>query len=107
MPMQLPSLDELDTLPKLLLHNAANWPNDIAMREKEFGNRIVPIIPDEARTFGMDAFFPTLKIYNPHGQSYTPVDHDLMLSYREATDGHILHEGISEAGSLADRKSVV
>ena len=71
------------------------------MRDDELKKRIVPIVPDEARTFGMDSWFPTLKIYNPHGQNYTPVDHDLMLSYREATDGHILHEGISEAGSLA------
>ncbi|MBZ8178453.1 pyruvate dehydrogenase (acetyl-transferring), homodimeric type [Corynebacterium sp. 3HC-13] len=70
------------------------------MRDKELGKRIVPIIPDEARTFGMDSWFPTLKIYNPHGQNYVPVDHDLMLSYREATDGQILHEGISEAGSM-------
>ncbi|AGF73006.1 pyruvate dehydrogenase (acetyl-transferring), homodimeric type [Corynebacterium halotolerans] len=71
------------------------------MRDKELGKRIVPIIPDEARTFGMDSWFPTLKIYNPHGQNYVPVDHDLMLSYRESTDGQILHEGINEAGSVA------
>lgn len=71
------------------------------MRDKTLGERIVPIIPDEARTFGMDSWFPTLKIYNPHGQNYVPVDHDLMLSYREATDGQILHEGINEAGSAA------
>ena len=71
------------------------------MRDKEFGSRIVPIIPDEARTFGMDSFFPTIKIYNPNGQNYTPVDHDLMLAYREAVAGQILHLGINEAGSLA------
>jgi pyruvate dehydrogenase E1 component len=71
------------------------------MRDKEFGKRIVPIVPDEARTFGMDSFFPTLKIYNPHGQNYTPVDHDLMLSYRESVSGQILHAGINEAGSMA------
>nr|WP_235950683.1 pyruvate dehydrogenase (acetyl-transferring), homodimeric type [Phycicoccus flavus] len=71
------------------------------MRDKEFGNRIVPIIPDEARTFGMDSFFSTIKIYNPHGQRYTPVDAELMLAYREATDGQILHLGINEAGSMA------
>ena len=71
------------------------------MRDKEFGARVVPIIPDEARTFGMDAFFPSIKIYNPHGQNYTPVDHELMLAYREAKDGHILHTGINEAGSVA------
>ncbi|HIW96314.1 MAG TPA: pyruvate dehydrogenase (acetyl-transferring), homodimeric type [Candidatus Corynebacterium gallistercoris] len=71
------------------------------MRDEDIKKRLVPIIPDEARTFGMDSWFPTLKIYNPHGQNYKPVDHDLMLSYREATDGQILHEGISEAGSTA------
>ncbi|WP_288798196.1 pyruvate dehydrogenase (acetyl-transferring), homodimeric type [Arsenicicoccus cauae] len=71
------------------------------MRDKEFGQRVVPIIPDEARTFGMDSFFPTIKIYNPHGQNYTPVDHELMLAYREAKNGQILHLGINEAGSLA------
>lgn len=71
------------------------------MRDKELGKRVVPIIPDEARTFGMDSWFPTLKIWNPRGQNYVPVDHDLMLSYREATDGQILHEGISEAGAAA------
>ncbi|MEJ5920205.1 pyruvate dehydrogenase (acetyl-transferring), homodimeric type [Corynebacterium sp. H78] len=71
------------------------------MRDKELGERFVPIIPDEARTFGMDSWFPTLKIYNPHGQNYVPVDHELMLSYKEATDGQILHEGINEAGSMA------
>ncbi len=71
------------------------------MRDKDFGKRVVPIIPDEARTFGMDSFFPTLKIYNPHGQNYTPVDAELMLSYRESTEGQILHLGINEAGSAA------
>ncbi|MFC5087913.1 pyruvate dehydrogenase (acetyl-transferring), homodimeric type [Corynebacterium aquatimens] len=69
------------------------------MRDKEIGKRVVPIIPDEARTFGLDSWFPTLKIYNPHGQNYVPVDHDLQLSYREAVDGQILHEGINEDGS--------
>ncbi|WP_151640829.1 pyruvate dehydrogenase (acetyl-transferring), homodimeric type [Corynebacterium sp. 11A] len=72
------------------------------MRDKELAPHFVPIIPDEARTFGMDSWFPTLKIYNPHGQNYTPVDHDLMLSYREATDGQIMHEGINEAGSMGE-----
>jgi pyruvate dehydrogenase E1 component len=71
------------------------------MRDKEFGAHVVPIIPDEARTFGMDSFFPTIKIYNPHGQNYTPVDNDLMLAYRESPSGQILHMGINEAGSMA------
>ncbi|HET7474514.1 MAG TPA: pyruvate dehydrogenase (acetyl-transferring), homodimeric type [Dermatophilaceae bacterium] len=71
------------------------------MRDKEFGRRVVPIIPDEARTFGMDAFFPTIKIYNPHGQNYTSVDAELMLAYKESEQGQILHLGINEAGSVA------
>jgi pyruvate dehydrogenase E1 component len=65
------------------------------------GPRWVPIIPDEARTFGMDSLFPTAKIYSPHGQNYTPVDRELFLSYRESQVGQILHEGINEAGSVA------
>jgi pyruvate dehydrogenase E1 component len=71
------------------------------MKDKEFGRRWVPIIPDEARTFGMDSLFPTAKIYSPHGQNYTPVDRELFLSYKESTTGQILHEGINEAGSVA------
>ncbi|WP_432954971.1 pyruvate dehydrogenase (acetyl-transferring), homodimeric type [Micromonospora haikouensis] len=71
------------------------------MKDKEFGKRWVPIIPDEARTFGMDSLFPTQKIYSPHGQRYTSVDRELFLSYKEATTGQILHEGINEAGSVA------
>jgi pyruvate dehydrogenase E1 component len=71
------------------------------LRTPELGPRIVPIIPDEARTFGMDAFFPTAKIYNPRGQHYISVDRDLLLSYKESDAGQILHTGINEAGSVA------
>jgi pyruvate dehydrogenase E1 component len=71
------------------------------MKDKNIGKRWVPIIPDEARTFGMDAMFPTAKIYSPFGQNYTPVDRELFLSYRESESGQILHEGINEAGSVA------
>ncbi|RJT81988.1 pyruvate dehydrogenase (acetyl-transferring), homodimeric type [Arthrobacter cheniae] len=71
------------------------------MRDKEFGKRIAPIIPDEARTFGMDSFFPTAKIYNPKGQNYLSVDRDLILAYKESVEGQILHAGINEAGSMA------
>ncbi|MBE9374628.1 pyruvate dehydrogenase (acetyl-transferring), homodimeric type [Saccharopolyspora sp. HNM0983] len=70
-------------------------------KDSGIGNRIVPIIPDEARTFGMDSMFPSQKIYNPQGQLYTPVDYQLMLAYRESDQGQILHEGINEAGSTA------
>jgi len=75
-------------------------------KDQGLGNRIVPIIPDEARTFGMDSLFPTMKIYSPHGQKYTAVDRELMLSYKESTTGVILHEGINEAGSTASFTAV-
>jgi pyruvate dehydrogenase E1 component len=71
------------------------------LRSPEFGERIVPIIPDEARTFGMDAFFPSAKIYNPNGQHYISVDRELLLAYKESASGQILHTGINEAGSIA------
>ena len=71
------------------------------LKDKGVGPRFVPIIPDEARTFGMDSLFPTQKIYNPFGQTYIAVDRELMLSYKEATSGQILHEGINEAGATA------
>ncbi|MDZ8172814.1 pyruvate dehydrogenase (acetyl-transferring), homodimeric type [Microbacterium xanthum] len=71
------------------------------LRAKDFGHRIVPIIPDEARTFGMDAFFPTAKIYNPNGQHYTSVDRELLLAYKESPQGQIMHVGINEAGAMA------
>ena len=71
------------------------------MKEPGIGQRFVPIIPDEARTFGMDSLFPTAKIYSPHGQTYDAVDRNLLLSYKESTQGQILHEGISESGAMA------
>lgn len=71
------------------------------LRAKDFGHRIVPIIPDEARTFGMDAYFPTAKIYNPNGQHYTSVDREQLLAYKESPQGQIVHVGINEAGAFA------
>ncbi|MGB3664075.1 transketolase-like TK C-terminal-containing protein, partial [Mycolicibacter algericus] len=76
------------------------------LRDKEIGTRLVPIIPDEARTFGMDSWFPSLKIYNRNGQLYTSVDAELMLAYKESEVGQILHEGINEAGSTASFTAV-
>jgi pyruvate dehydrogenase E1 component len=70
------------------------------LRDEGMGSRVVPIIPDEARTFGMDALFSEVKIYAPFGQTYEPVDAAMQLSYREAKDGQILEEGITEGGSL-------
>ena len=76
------------------------------IKDPGLGARLVPIIPDEARTFGMDSLFPSLKIYSPNGQQYMSVDRELMLSYKESTSGVILHEGINEAGSVASFTAV-
>ncbi|MGM0385615.1 MAG: pyruvate dehydrogenase (acetyl-transferring), homodimeric type [Actinomycetota bacterium] len=76
------------------------------IKDKEFGRRIVPIIPDEARTFGLDSIFPTAKIFNTAGMNYTAVDSELMLSYKESEQGQILHLGINEAGSAAALQAV-
>jgi pyruvate dehydrogenase E1 component len=76
------------------------------IKDPSLGSRLVPIIPDEARTFGMDSLFPSLKIYSPNGQKYMSVDRELMLSYKESTSGVILHEGINEAGSVASFTAV-
>ncbi len=70
-------------------------------RDAAIGRRIVPIVPDEARTFGMDSLFPEIGIYSSVGQKYEPVDHHLLLNYKESTDGAILEEGITEAGAMA------
>jgi pyruvate dehydrogenase E1 component len=71
------------------------------IKDENLGARFVPIAPDEYRTFGMDSLFPTSKIYSPHGQTYDAVDRKLLLSYKESESGQMLHEGISEAGSMA------
>jgi pyruvate dehydrogenase E1 component len=71
------------------------------VRDEQVGKRVVPIIPDEARTFGLDSLFREIGIYAAHGQQYEPVDADLLLSYRESKSGQILEEGITEAGSMA------
>ena len=71
------------------------------LRDKAWGKLIVPIVPDEARTFGMEALFRQIGIYSHVGQLYEPVDSDNILYYKESTDGQILEEGITEAGSVA------
>ena len=76
------------------------------IKDKNIGKYFVPIIPDEARTFGLDAIFPSAKIFNTTGQAYTPVDADMMLSYRESEQGQVLHTGITEAGSAAAFQAV-
>ena len=71
------------------------------IRDPGLGRRVVPIVPDEARTFGLDPLFKEVGIYAANGQLYEPVDSDLVLSYREARDGQVLEEGITEAGAAA------
>jgi len=72
------------------------------VRDKELGKRVVPIIPDEARTFGMEGMFRQLGIFSQQGQLYEPVDRDQVMYYREEKAGQILEEGINEAGAMAD-----
>ncbi len=71
------------------------------LRDEKFGKFIVPIIPDESRTFGMEPLFRQVGIYSHVGQLYEPVDRETLLYYREAQDGQILEEGITEAGSMS------
>ncbi|BCX53101.1 MULTISPECIES: pyruvate dehydrogenase (acetyl-transferring), homodimeric type [Comamonas] len=71
------------------------------LRDKNIGPRVVPILVDEARTFGMEGLFRQVGIYNPHGQQYTPVDKDQVMYYREDKAGQILQEGINEAGGMS------
>jgi pyruvate dehydrogenase E1 component len=71
------------------------------LRDKDIGRLVVPIVPDEARTFGMEALFRQVGIYSHAGQVYEPVDMDTLLFYKEASDGQILEEGINEAGSMS------
>ena len=71
------------------------------MKAGEFGERVVPIVPDEARTFGMDPLFSEFGIYAPEGQLYKPVDHAVLMKYKESQSGQILEEGINEAGAMS------
>ncbi|MFO0919347.1 MAG: pyruvate dehydrogenase (acetyl-transferring), homodimeric type [Planctomycetaceae bacterium] len=73
----------------------------VLMKDKQFGKRIVPIIPDEAQTFGLQTLFSRYGIYSSKGQLYTPVDADEMVSYKESRDGQVLMEGINEAGAMS------
>ena len=72
------------------------------LKDKQIGKRIVPIVPDESRTFGMEGMFRQYGIWNPKGQQYTPQDKDQLMFYKESVDGQILQEGINEPGAMAD-----
>ncbi|HFG1795331.1 pyruvate dehydrogenase (acetyl-transferring), homodimeric type [Vibrio cholerae] len=74
---------------------------NILLKDKNIGQNIVPIIADEARTFGMEGLFRQIGIYNPHGQNYTPQDRDIVSYYKEATSGQVLQEGINELGAMS------
>lgn len=71
------------------------------MKVKGFGEKVVPIIPDEARTFGMDPLFSEFGIYHPEGQMYKPVDHNVLMKYKESSKGQLFEEGINEAGATS------
>ena len=75
---------------------------NVLCRDKKVGKRVVPIVPDESRTFGMEGMFRQLGIYNPLGQLYTPEDRDQLMFYKESKDGQVLQEGINEAGGMSD-----
>jgi pyruvate dehydrogenase E1 component len=75
---------------------------NILIKDKAIGRRVVPIVPDESRTFGMEGMFRQLGIWNQLGQLYTPQDADQLMFYKESKDGQILQEGINEAGAMAD-----
>jgi pyruvate dehydrogenase E1 component len=106
-PLKVPTLAELSRFLKGDDRSAASTTKAFVLllssllRNKDIGRNIVPIIPDEARTFGMDGLFREVGIYSPKGQLYEPVDKASSLYYHEATDGQILEEGINEAGSMA------
>ena len=80
---------------------------NILLKDKQVGKRIVPIVPDESRTFGMEGMFRQIGIWNQQGQKYLPQDHDQLMFYKESKDGQILQEGINEAGAMADSIAAV
>jgi pyruvate dehydrogenase E1 component len=106
-PVQMPTLDVFAEFFRGSTSNVSTTMSfvrllSILLRNKSIGKQIVPIIPDEARTFGMDALFREIGIYSPKGQLYEPVDRASLLYYHECKDGQILEEGITEAGSMCD-----
>ena len=75
---------------------------NILLKDKKIGRRVVPIVPDESRTFGMEGLFRQIGIWNQQGQNYTPEDHGQLMFYKESKDGQVLQEGINEAGAMSD-----
>ncbi|MEE9452403.1 MAG: pyruvate dehydrogenase (acetyl-transferring), homodimeric type, partial [Gammaproteobacteria bacterium] len=104
--LKIPGLDAFAQITKGTGENAISTTMafvrilNVLLRDKNVGDRIVPIVPDECRTFGMEGMFRQYGIYSPVGQLYTPEDADQLMYYREAKDGRILEEGITEAGAF-------
>ena len=105
--MQVPGLDVFETLLKDTgereISTTMTYVRALAimLRDKNIAKHIVPIVADEARTFGMEGMFRQLGIYSSKGQLYTPVDSDQLMFYKEETRGQILQEGITEAGAMS------
>ena len=107
-PLPIPALEEFDA--QLTSSGERKFSTTMAfvrilstlLKDKHIGSRIVPIVPDESRTFGMEGLFRQFGIWNPKGQLYTPQDKDQLMFYKESADGQILQEGINEPGAMAD-----
>ncbi len=107
-PLEIPALDkfkrQLETTGEREISTTMAFVQILTtlLRDKTIGKYVVPIVPDESRTFGMEGLFRSVGIYNPKGQNYTPEDRDQMAYYKETTSGQVLQEGINEAGAMSD-----
>jgi len=108
-PLEVPELAAFDTLLKasgegreVSTTMAIVRLLNILLKDKKVGRHVVPIVPDESRTFGMEGLFRQVGIWNQDGQKYVPEDHDQLMFYKESKDGQVLQEGINEAGAMSD-----
>ncbi len=108
-PLAIPTLDKFDALLKasgegreLSTTMAIVRIMNMLLKDKQVGRNVVPIVPDESRTFGMEGMFRAVGIWNQQGQNYVPEDHDQLMFYKESKDGQVLQEGINEAGAMSD-----
>ena len=108
-PLEVPELAAFDTLLKasgegreVSTTMAIVRLLNILLKDKRIGRHVVPIVPDESRTFGMEGLFRQIGIWNQDGQRYVPEDHDQLMFYKESKDGQVLQEGINEAGAMSD-----
>jgi len=108
-PLEIPPLSAFDTLLKasgegreISTTMAIVRLLNILLKDKKLGKRVVPIVPDESRTFGMEGLFRQIGIWNQEGQNYVPQDHDQLMFYKESKNGQVLQEGINEAGAMSD-----